>query len=280
MVEFALRRAAGGARRLCGAGVSRSHRVRGGRSRCSTRRARDLRDRSRRRAAERRPGHRHLSPCGEHDHPGVDAHRLAREARGDRAADARCHRAVVRLRPVASRTTSASIGTMYRKPGVFSRSWPSSSRSFRRSDRSSRWPSSRSTPMPSGLFDESARTARERYRGLLQQVRAGALSLNDTDFDTGRPSMFGQNALADETNADLLHELAKRKFAGASPELRKHLQDFFAGPVAAHGRLRRRISPGSTASLRPSIANDRRAGITARAARRRRRRSSTCRLRA
>ena len=129
------------------------------------------------------------------------------------------------------------FGTKYRKPGFFSRllGWilkilpkvgPMRPLAFE--------PLSADAER---LFDESVVAARARYRTLLQQARASRLSLTDTDFDTGRPPIFGDNGLADETNADLLHELAKRKFAGVPPPLREHLQTFFSGPLTARTRL-------------------------------------------
>jgi hypothetical protein len=79
------------------------------------------------------------------------------------------------------------------------------------------------------LFLESVTTARTRYRTALQALRERRLNLRNTDFDTDRLPLPGRNRLADETYADLLHELAGRGFVGVSPELRKHLNDFFAG---------------------------------------------------
>jgi hypothetical protein len=129
------------------------------------------------------------------------------------------------------------FGTKYRKPGFFSRllAWmlkilpkvgPLRPLAFE--------PLSAEAER---LFDESVAAARARYRALLQQARAGTLSLTDTDFDTGRPPVFGDNGLADETNADLLHEQAKRKFADVPPALAGHLQKFFSGPLTARTRL-------------------------------------------
>jgi hypothetical protein len=90
------------------------------------------------------------------------------------------------------------------------------------------------------LFDESVAAARARYRTLLEELRARRLTLTDTDFDTGRAPVFGDNRLADETNAHLLHKLAGHESAGLPPELRKHLQDFFAQPLATPSYLSRK----------------------------------------
>ena len=70
--------------------------------------------------------------------------------------------------------------------------------------------------------------ARARYRTALQQLRQRTLQLPNTDFDTGQVPARGRNPLADETYADLLHKLAGRQFADVSPDLRRHLNDYFA----------------------------------------------------
>ena len=85
------------------------------------------------------------------------------------------------------------------------------------------------TPEVERLFLDSVEAARGRYRTALQRLRQQPLQLPNTDFDTGQPPVRGRNPLADETYADLLHKLAGRQFADVSPELRRHLNDHFAG---------------------------------------------------
>jgi Zinc dependent phospholipase C len=75
------------------------------------------------------------------------------------------------------------------------------------------------------LFVDSVAAARKRYLTALESLRERRLDLANTDFETGRPPAWGANRLADETHADLLHELAKRDFAGVTPQLRKQLSD-------------------------------------------------------
>src|SRR4029453_12426509 len=95
------------------------------------------------------------------------------------------------------------------------------------------------TPEAERLFVESVAAARARYRNALQSLRAGRLTLPNTDFDTGRPVAAGQNRLADETYADLLHRLAARKFAGVSPQLQRDLSEYFAAGSASEQQLSR-----------------------------------------
>jgi len=84
------------------------------------------------------------------------------------------------------------------------------------------------TPEAEALFLESLRDSRERYRRGLDEAGAGRLRLVNTDFDTGKPAVHGEYSLADETWADLLHRLAKQKFAGVPAEMRRNLVGFYA----------------------------------------------------
>jgi hypothetical protein len=83
------------------------------------------------------------------------------------------------------------------------------------------------TPDVDRLFIESVNAARARYKSLLQALRGGKRGLPNTDFETGRAPTLGENRLADETYADLLHELADDT-ADVPPALRGALKDFFA----------------------------------------------------
>ena len=90
-----------------------------------------------------------------------------------------------------------------------------------------------------GWFLDSMTVARARYRAALQELRAGRLTLANADFDIGLAGKLGENALADETNADLLHKLAGRR-SGMPPAVRQHLATFFAGVGTAQTRLSRK----------------------------------------
>jgi hypothetical protein len=100
------------------------------------------------------------------------------------------------------------------------------------------------TPEAERLFAESFTTVRERYRGALSALIAGrALDLQNADFDTGKPSRFGEYSLADETYAALLETLASQRFAGTPTALRHDIERFYAGfdaRVAAGRKERRR----------------------------------------
>jgi len=99
------------------------------------------------------------------------------------------------------------------------------------------------TPEAEALFLESLRDTRERYRRGLDNVGAGRLDLINSDFDTGRPTAHGEYSLADETWAELLHRLAKRKFAGVPDAMRRSFVAFYAAPLdrAATKKERKRL---------------------------------------
>ena len=90
------------------------------------------------------------------------------------------------------------------------------------------------TPETEKMFEESFNATMDRYRELLAQQGAGRLELPNTNFDTGEPSGPGKYRLDDETHAVLLNDLAKEDFAGASPEVRTELLNFYGDPNAPY----------------------------------------------
>jgi hypothetical protein len=84
------------------------------------------------------------------------------------------------------------------------------------------------TPEAEALFLASVKDARARYGATLDALGAGRLNLPNTDFDTGKPSAYGEYPLADETYVKLLDKLADRKFAGVPDPLRKNIAAFYA----------------------------------------------------
>jgi len=66
------------------------------------------------------------------------------------------------------------------------------------------------------------------YRKFLEQERAGTLQLPNVDFDTGEPTKPVEYTLTDSAYGKLLKQLAKQKFAGATPELRANILDFYS----------------------------------------------------
>ncbi len=68
----------------------------------------------------------------------------------------------------------------------------------------------------------------DQYGIYLRDLKAGKLSLDNTDFDTGKPTVAGEYALTDEAYAKLLDKLADRKFADMTPALQKNILDFYS----------------------------------------------------
>ena len=90
------------------------------------------------------------------------------------------------------------------------------------------------TPATEQLFEASFNASMDRYRQLLNQVAAGQPNLPNDNFDTGTTTGPGKYKLNDKTQAQLLDELAKQNFSGASPELRAELLEFFGHPDAPY----------------------------------------------
>jgi len=83
------------------------------------------------------------------------------------------------------------------------------------------------TPEAERLFLESFLSTRERYRGYLEALRAGRLSLANLDLDTGRPTARGEYTLADETYAKLLDKLDDREHTDIPAALRANIIAFY-----------------------------------------------------
>ena len=82
------------------------------------------------------------------------------------------------------------------------------------------------------MYIKSINKTVDDYGALLREQKAGRLTIQNLDFDTGRDTRAGEYSLADKTYAHLLHDLAKHNFDQASPELRKNILSFYADPNA------------------------------------------------
>jgi hypothetical protein len=91
------------------------------------------------------------------------------------------------------------------------------------------------TPEAERLFMESFNATLDLYRTTLGQVHGQKLDLQNTDFDTGKPTRAGEYKLADESYAKLLEKLEKDDFKTISPELRREILAFYSdlsAPIA------------------------------------------------
>jgi hypothetical protein len=93
------------------------------------------------------------------------------------------------------------------------------------------------TPEAERLFVDSFTTTVQRYRTFVEAASRNRLTLENSNFDTGRPVKAGEYRLADEAYAGLLDKLADREFKGVPAELRGNILAFYS-------------SPGKTASTR------------------------------
>ena len=87
------------------------------------------------------------------------------------------------------------------------------------------------SPETETLYLKSVNNTVDQYGIYLRDLKAGKLSLTNTDFDTGKPTVAGEYGLTDEAYAKLLDKLAGRKFAEVTPELRKNILDFYSTPT-------------------------------------------------
>jgi hypothetical protein len=119
------------------------------------------------------------------------------------------------------------FGTHYRKPGLLARFivfivkvlpkiGPLSVLAFRLP-----------TPEAERLFVDSFVLVRERYEQMLGVARNNALSLQNIDFDTGRPTMPGEYARADEAYTELRERLAKKPPVQVPEAMQRDLDRFF-----------------------------------------------------
>jgi zinc dependent phospholipase C len=83
------------------------------------------------------------------------------------------------------------------------------------------------SPETETLYLKSVNSTVDQYGIYLRDLKADNLSLANTDFDTGKPTVAGEYGLTDEAYAKLLDKLAGRKFAEVTPELRMNILDFY-----------------------------------------------------
>jgi hypothetical protein len=94
------------------------------------------------------------------------------------------------------------------------------------------------TPQTEQMFEASFNATLDHYRRLLSELREERLELPNDNFDVGERTGPGEYRLNDDAHAKLLDRLADNNFAGATPELRTELVQFFADPGAAYSTKR------------------------------------------
>ncbi len=104
------------------------------------------------------------------------------------------------------------------------------------------------TPQTEDLYIKSINTTVDRYRVLLEEVRADKLVLPDYDLDSGNPTRVAEYSLTDDTYAKLLGQLAKNKFDRTTPELRDNILQFYSD-VPAVASIQTKNDKDSSARL-------------------------------
>jgi zinc dependent phospholipase C len=84
------------------------------------------------------------------------------------------------------------------------------------------------TPDTEHMFEASFNDTLDQFRELLREATESLRpAVTNDNFDLGEVSPPGRYHLSDTTHAKLLDQLAEQKFAGATPEIRAELLDFF-----------------------------------------------------
>jgi len=84
------------------------------------------------------------------------------------------------------------------------------------------------TPQTEELYFKSINTTVDQYRAYLKEVGAGTLQLENRDFDTGKVTRAAEYPLTDDTYAQLLAQLAARKFDRTTADLRDNVLQFYS----------------------------------------------------
>lgn len=94
------------------------------------------------------------------------------------------------------------------------------------------------TPEAQRMFRASFNSTIDHYCMLITDERSGQLHLANDNFDVGEATGPGKYFMNDDAHAKLLNELAERKFASISPEMKEELLHFYSDPDAAYSTKR------------------------------------------
>jgi hypothetical protein len=83
------------------------------------------------------------------------------------------------------------------------------------------------TPEATELFAKSFRDATARFRAEVDDLKDRQFDIRNANFDTGKPSRYGEYSLADETYAELLEVLSDQRFQATPVALRQHIMGFY-----------------------------------------------------
>jgi len=99
------------------------------------------------------------------------------------------------------------------------------------------------TPEAAELFARSFRDATARFRTEVNDLKDRQFEIANANFDTGRPSRFGDYSLPDDTYGELLAQLSDQKFQGMPVALTRNIVAFYGdgpGPSVQDKKVRKR----------------------------------------
>jgi len=91
------------------------------------------------------------------------------------------------------------------------------------------------TTQTEDMYIKSVNATVDDYQAVLRREERKQLELTNLDLDTGRETRAGEYALADDTYARLLHDVAHRDLNQVPPDLRANVLNFYSGmnqPIA------------------------------------------------
>jgi hypothetical protein len=156
------------------------------------------------------------------------------------------HDEIVKLTPAIDRSAfvfayprtafEADYGRDYQRPGLFARFIGLLYRILPKVGPLKPLSFKAPTPEAAELFARSFRDATAKFRAEVKDLQDRRFEFRNTNFDTGRPSRFGDYSLADDTYGELLHRLSDRKFHGLPVALTRNILTFYGeGPGASVG---------------------------------------------
>jgi hypothetical protein len=84
-------------------------------------------------------------------------------------------------------------------------------------------------PKAEKLFIMAFDTSLVKYAVVLQKLKSNEkLFLPDMDFDTGKPTVFGEYGLADQSYSQLIIKLDKDKFTNTTQPLKQNILSYFS----------------------------------------------------
>jgi len=163
------------------------------------------------------------------------------------------HDEIVKLTPVIDRSAfvfsyppaayEQDYGRDYQRPGLFARFLGVLYRILPKIGPLKPLSFKAPTPEAAELFARSFRDATARFRTEVNDLKDRQFEIANANFDTGRPSRFGDYSLADDTYGELLVQLSDQKFQGMPVALTRNIVAFYGdgpGPSEQDKKVRKR----------------------------------------